>query len=154
MLVLCIVRIFSPTGCTAWSLSLTTNRREGNKTKHDGERGVVTARVPGAHSRPRPPRPLAPGCAPPTPRPPSGIRAHRSAGCSPLAVSNQGETVSLWRRDSGSQRDKGLLLTNESFLTSYPHCLFLITSSSLGLQQLKGTPQASLEPTATLEQLK
>ena len=29
-----------------------------------------------------------------------------------------------------------------------------MTSSSLGLQQLKGTPQASREPTASLEQLK
>ena len=67
-------------------------------------------------------------------------------------------SVSLRRiRDKGCKREekeKGILLTNESFLTSYPHCLFLITSSSLGLQQLKGTPQASLEPTATLEQLK
>ncbi len=94
MLFLCIKVRSSLPGSTAWSLSLTTNRREGNKTKHDdGERGVVTARVPGEHSRPRPPRPLAPGCAPPTPRPPSGSRAHRLAGCSPLAVSNQGKQL-------------------------------------------------------------
>ena len=85
-----ITKVRSPCpSSTAWPLFLTTNKQKKKDDDDDDERAVVTAPVPGAHSRPRPPRPPAPGCAPPTPRPPSDTRARKSADCSPLAVSKQ-----------------------------------------------------------------